>query len=44
LAGRRRVEDRFDIVESVHRMESVYVEELGRTAPRSFAGRKAADG
>jgi glycosyltransferase involved in cell wall biosynthesis len=44
LAGRRRVEDRFDIVESVHRMESVYVEELARTAPRSFAGRKAADG
>jgi glycosyltransferase involved in cell wall biosynthesis len=44
VASRRRVEDRFDVVESVQKMETVYLEELARTAPQPFAGREVADG
>lgn len=43
-AGRRRVEDRFDILESVRRIEAIYLEELTRVAPRPVAGREAAGG
>jgi glycosyltransferase involved in cell wall biosynthesis len=43
-AGRRRVEDRFNVIESVRRIEAIYLEELTRAAPLPDAAREAADG